>query len=202
MTLPSWWLENASEKRNGARQRMTVHHKAPTSSGVRNIGILFGVVAVLYLARELLIPLAFAIILAMILAPIVALLEKLRLGRVPSALIVLVLAIASVGGISWVIFHELIEVAIQLPEYRENINKKIAAMNAPGKSALGQAAASVQALENRLRAQRQRWFRRPAIPCLGPMTGNRAASLPIPVLNRSRFMLWSSPRMNCSTSAT
>jgi predicted PurR-regulated permease PerM len=146
MTLPSWWLENASEKRSGARQRMTVHHKLPTSSGVRNIGILFGVVAVLYLARELLIPLAFAIILAMILAPIVALLEKLRLGRVPSALIVLVLAIASMGGISWVIFHELIEVAIQLPEYRENINKKIATMNAPGESALGRAAASVQSL--------------------------------------------------------
>jgi predicted PurR-regulated permease PerM len=125
---------------------MTKHQTAPNSSGIRNIAILFAVVAVLYLARDLLIPLAFAITLSMILAPFVAWLQRLRLGRVPSALLVMLVATASVGGISWVIFNDLVEVAIELPAYQENINKKIQALNAPGKSAFGRAAASVQEL--------------------------------------------------------
>jgi predicted PurR-regulated permease PerM len=129
---------------------MTKHQTAPNSSGIRNIGILFAVVAALYLARDLLIPLAFAITLSMILAPFVAWLQKLRLGRVPSALLVMVVATASVGGISWVIFNDLVEVAIELPGYQENINKKIQALNAPGKSAFGRAADSVQALRKQI----------------------------------------------------
>jgi len=111
---------------------VTRHHKAPDSSGIRNIAILFAVVAVLYLAREILIPIAFAVTLSIILAPVVALLEKLHLGRVPSALLVIVVATAGVGGISWVIFNQLVDVAIELPGYRENINKKIDALHAPG----------------------------------------------------------------------
>src|SRR5438270_2305487 len=129
---------------------MIKHPKAPDSSGTRNIGILMAVVAVRYLARELLSPLAFAVTLSMILTPAVALLEKLRLGRVPAALLVIVVAMASAGGVGWVIFNKLVHVANQLPEYRENINQKIAAMNAPGKGALGRAAASVKELGKQL----------------------------------------------------
>jgi len=125
---------------------MTKPHKAPVSSGIRNFGILVAVVAVLYVARDLLIPLAFAVTLSMILAPAVALLQKLRLGRVPSAILVIVVAIASVGGISWVIFNELVAVAIELPGYQENITKKIQAIRAPGNGLFGRAANSVKEL--------------------------------------------------------
>jgi predicted PurR-regulated permease PerM len=125
---------------------MIRNHKSPDSSGIRNIAILFAVVVVLYVARDLLIPLAFAVTLSMILAPLVALLQKLRLGRVPAAIVVIVVATASVGGIGWVIFNELVDVANQLPAYQQNINKKLDAFNAPGKSALGRAAASVEEL--------------------------------------------------------
>jgi predicted PurR-regulated permease PerM len=125
---------------------MTKSQPAPNSSGIRSIAILFAVIAVLYVARELLIPLAFAITLSMILAPIVAWLERLRLGRVPSALLVMLLATACAAGAGWVIFNDLVQVAIELPEYRDNINKKIEALNAPGGSALGRAAESVQEL--------------------------------------------------------
>src|SRR5580658_3078943 len=129
---------------------MTKHQTAPNSSGIRNIAILFAVVAVLYLARDLLIPLAFAITLSMILAPMVAWLQKLRLGRVPSALLVMLIATASVAEVSWVIFNDLVQVAIELPGYRDNINKKIQALNAPGTSALGRAADSVKELGNQI----------------------------------------------------
>ncbi len=120
--------------------------KAPDSPGIRNVAILFAVVAILYVARDLLIPLTFAVTLSMILAPFVAVLQKLRLGRVASALLVIVFATASVGGISWVIFNELISVAIELPGYQENITKKIEAIRAPSNSVLGRAASSVKEL--------------------------------------------------------
>ena len=78
--------------------------KSPVPSGILNIAILVGVVAVLYVAREILIPLAFAVTLSLILAPAVAWLVKLRLGRVPAALLVLAMAMTGAGVVGWVIF--------------------------------------------------------------------------------------------------
>jgi predicted PurR-regulated permease PerM len=127
-------------------QLMTKHHAPSDSSGIRNIGILFAVVAVLYLARQLLVPLALAIILSMILAPVVGLLQKLRIGRVPAALLAVLVAMGAAGGIGWVIFNDLVAVTDDLPSYAENINKKIASLNAPGKSAFGRAADSIKEL--------------------------------------------------------
>ena len=46
--------------------------------------MLFGTIAALYFAREILIPLAFALILTFVLTPVVALLQRSRIGRVPS----------------------------------------------------------------------------------------------------------------------
>jgi predicted PurR-regulated permease PerM len=127
--------------------------KAPgssRSSSVWTVAILIGVIALLYLAREILIPLAFAITVALILAPAVAWLQKARLARTPAVLLVMVISIAAAGTISLVIFNELIDVANQLPDYRENIHNKIQAMHAPSKGAIGRAAASVQDLVKQL----------------------------------------------------
>ena len=53
------------------------------------------VISVLYLARDILIPLSFAITLALILSPAVAWLEKIRVSRVPSVALVMILTIAA-----------------------------------------------------------------------------------------------------------
>ena len=126
--------------------------KSPVPSGILNIAILVGVVAVLYVAREILIPLAFAVTLSLILAPAVAWLVKLRLGRVPAALLVMAMAMTGTGVVGWVIFTDLVDVANQLPEYRENIHRKLEAIRAPGTGAVGRAAASVKELGKELAA--------------------------------------------------
>jgi predicted PurR-regulated permease PerM len=131
---------------------MTKAQVAPRSSSLRTAAILIVVVAVLYLARAILIPLAFAITLTLILAPAVAWLQKARLGRAPAVLLVMVITLAAAGTISLVIFNELIDVANQLPNYQENIHNKIQAMRTPGKGAFGRAAASVQDLVKQLSA--------------------------------------------------
>jgi predicted PurR-regulated permease PerM len=129
---------------------MTAHSKSPVSSGLRNIAILVAVVGVLYMARELLIPLAFAVTLSLILAPAIAWLQKLRMGRIAAALLVLVLAMAGTAAIGWVIFNDLVAVANQLPEYQANIHKKLEAIRAPNTGAVGRAAASVKELGKEL----------------------------------------------------
>jgi predicted PurR-regulated permease PerM len=75
-------------------------HAPRGSSGIRTAAILVAVIAVLYLARQILIPLAFAITLTLILSPTVMWLRRMRLGRVPAVLLVMVVSIAAAGGIS------------------------------------------------------------------------------------------------------
>src|ERR1700749_3060590 len=108
-----------------------------SNSGLRSLGLTCAVVAVLYFAREILIPLALAITVSLILSPLVTALGKLRLRRAPAAILVIIAATASIGCVSWVILNQLVDVAIELPQYRENITRKIDSFNAPGKSALG-----------------------------------------------------------------
>jgi predicted PurR-regulated permease PerM len=122
----------------------------PGSSGVRTAAILIAVIATLYLAREILIPLAFAVTLALILTPAVAWLQKMRMGRIPAVALVIILTVAATGGIAWVIFNQLVGVANELPRYQQNIHNKLEAMRAPGKGALGQAAQSIKELATEL----------------------------------------------------
>ncbi len=146
--------------------KLPVSRKA---SGVRTAAILVAVIAILYLARQILIPLVFAIVLALVLSPAVAWLQKLGLGRLPSVLLIMVVSIAIAGGVGWVIFNELVEVVNDLPSYRQNIHNKIEAIRAPSEGAVGQAAASVKALGKELSS--------PSAPIapLTPIHGRRAA---------------------------
>ncbi|MCU1334564.1 MAG: hypothetical protein JWO19_145 [Bryobacterales bacterium] len=125
-------------------------HRPSGSSGVRTTAILIAVISVLYLAREILIPLAFAITLALILTPAVVWLQKIHLGRVPAVALVMMVTIAAAGGIGWVIFNQLVGVANELPRYKQNIHNKLTEMRTPGKGALGRATASVQELGREL----------------------------------------------------
>ena len=100
----------------------------------------------LYVAREVLIPLAFAITLSLVLSPAVGWLQNVHIRRFPAVLVVMVVAIATAGGISYVIFDQLVQVANELPAYRENIHNKLKALRTPNKGALGRAAESVKEL--------------------------------------------------------
>jgi predicted PurR-regulated permease PerM len=77
-------------------------------------------------------------------APAVLLLQKLHAGRVLSVLTTVMVSVAVAAGIGWIIVNQLVDVANQLPEYRENIQAKIAAFHIPATGPLGRAAESVQ----------------------------------------------------------
>ena len=115
-----------------------------TSSAV---GLLVAA-AILYLARDVLIPLALAILLSFLLAPLVRRLEHWRLGRVPSTVIAVVIGFSIIGGIGLVASRQALSLAAKLPEYRENIREKIHALRAPQNGTIGKAAEAIKELEN------------------------------------------------------
>lgn len=107
-------------------------------------------VAALYFAREILIPLAFALTLALLLNPIVAWLQRLHINRAAASLLALLLFVAAIMGIGWVIVGQLISVADQLPNYQQNIHNKVDAMRSSGRGALGRAAEGVASVAQEL----------------------------------------------------
>jgi predicted PurR-regulated permease PerM len=83
-------------------------------------------IGVFYWARDILIPIALAVLLTFILAPIVTGLRRKGLGRTTSVLVTVILTFVFLAGIGTVIFVEFRSLANELPNYRQNIRKKVA----------------------------------------------------------------------------
>ena len=113
-------------------------------------GPMLGVVIVtasLYLAREVLIPLALALLFSALLAPAVRRLEALRLGRSASALISVGLFLALLAIVGIAAGNQVVSLAGKLPEYKENIEKKLRALHSPPKGDLGKAAKAIKEIQ-------------------------------------------------------
>lgn len=107
-------------------------------------------IAILYLAKVLLLPLGIAILFAFLLAPVVAFFERLKLPR-PIAVLLVILAFAALlCTVSWALFTQLVAIANDLPTYRDNIDQKMQALHSPSNSAFGRAEREVQAIGNDL----------------------------------------------------
>ena len=107
-------------------------------------------IAVLYLAKVLFLPLAFAILFAFLLSPVVSLLERLRLSRAISSAVVIFGFAALLGAAGWALFAQLVDVANDLPTYADNIEAKMAAIHSPSDSAFSRAQQEVEKLSEQL----------------------------------------------------
>ena len=126
---------------------MVTYAESGTRSRTFSLVVLVVVTAILYLARDVLIPLVVAILLSFLLAPAVRLLERWRLGRAPATFIVVLLGFSIIGAVGWFAASQAVSLAAKLPEYRENISAKIRALRAPSEGKLGQAAEAIRDLE-------------------------------------------------------
>jgi predicted PurR-regulated permease PerM len=88
-------------------------------------GSILLTIAFLYWARAVLIPVVLAVLLTFVLAPLVGQLQRHGLGRISSALLVLVLACALVAGIGFVVLHQVSSLVAELPHHKEQIVQKI-----------------------------------------------------------------------------
>jgi predicted PurR-regulated permease PerM/methylmalonyl-CoA mutase cobalamin-binding subunit len=83
--------------------------------------------AVLYLAKDILMPLTMAALLAVIFSPIACRLERL-VGSFVGAALVVVAAVTIVAGIGYFVTVELTSVAVQVTNYTDNIATKLTAL--------------------------------------------------------------------------
>jgi len=81
--------------------------------------------AAIYFGREVFVPLALAGLLSFLLVPASAMLERLGFPRAPSALLVVFLSLAAVATLGWVMLGQVYSLAVELPQYEQNINQKI-----------------------------------------------------------------------------
>src|SRR4051794_19494989 len=94
--------------------------KRPQFFALGSVAIMLGL---LYFAREVLIPLALAILFAFLLTPVVSRLER-RLGRIAATLSVIVAALALFAVFGWIIEQRFVQIVDELPQYRESIRAK------------------------------------------------------------------------------
>jgi predicted PurR-regulated permease PerM len=117
-----------------------------TTSKTSSLAGLLVAAAILYLARDVLIPLALAILLSFLLAPMVRRLEQWHLGRVLSTLVTVAVALMVISAIGYVAARQALSLAAKLPEYRENIQQKMRALRAPPSGEIGKAAEAIKDL--------------------------------------------------------
>lgn len=108
------------------------------------------VIATLYFGRRIFIPVALALVLSFLLTPLVAWLQKIRLGRVPSVLIVLLLCFCLAAGVGWSVAGQLLEITSHIRDYRDNIEEHIRSLHSHRSAPIVQATATIQELNKEL----------------------------------------------------
>src|SRR5215472_18211467 len=100
------------------------------------------VVAILYFARDIIVPITLAVLLSFLLSPVVRALRRLRLGRVAAVTLTSVVTFLVILGFVAVIVQEVSSLARDLPEYRSNLEAKVRSLPqlVPGAGALRRAA--------------------------------------------------------------
>src|ERR671928_2050328 len=83
------------------------------------------VIASLYWARAVFVPLALALMLTFLLQPVVAVLHRRGLGYAPAAVLVVMLLACTMGAISWGAITQLSSLASELPRYQDNLKQKL-----------------------------------------------------------------------------
>jgi predicted PurR-regulated permease PerM len=83
------------------------------------------IITTIYFGRDILIPLAMAILLSFVLAPMVRLLERIRVPRVIAVVGAVVLAFSLIFAMGSLLASQLTQLAVNLPQYQSTISEKI-----------------------------------------------------------------------------
>jgi predicted PurR-regulated permease PerM len=139
------------------------------------------IILTLYFARDLLAPMAFALVLNFLLAPAVALLERWRLSRAVSVVLVILIFFSGLAVTGWVVARQLVHVAELLPDYRDNIQAKLDSLHTPIGGAAGKAINSLEEMTEELSTHANATIAPPAVPeAVLPAVRRRRLQQPVP----------------------
>ncbi len=129
--------------------RATKNASAAALVGIWTVLLTAFVVSVLYVGRELLIPLALAAMLTFLLAPLVGWIER-WIGRITAVLLVVLMLFSLIGGAGWLLTRQVIDLAAKLPAYQSNIDNKLRAIRLPTGGAFGRFSHSLSELRKQM----------------------------------------------------
>jgi predicted PurR-regulated permease PerM len=152
----------------------------PTAAASSTTTVVMAVVlvGVIYLGREVLMPIALAVLMSFVLAPLVGFLQRIHVPRVAAVFLVVLVAFSAVFALGGLMVSQVNQLAGDLPRYQSTLREKIQALRgaAAGSSTLERASEVLQDLGKEL--ERPRGTPRPAIPAGGDPS---ARDKPIPV---------------------
>jgi predicted PurR-regulated permease PerM len=140
------------------------------------------IVTMLYFGREIIIPIAMAILLSFVLAPLVGLLQRLRVPRGLAVVSVVIFAFAVIFATGSLLASQLTQLAGDLPRYQSTITEKIQSFRetTAGRGTLERASGMLKDLSKEL--DKPKDVVQPGT-ALGPSHGQKgsASALPVPV---------------------
>jgi predicted PurR-regulated permease PerM len=125
---------------------------AKSGNSLVTVLVAAAIIAALYFGREVLLPMALAVLLSFVLAPLVKLLQRLYLPRFAAVAIVVLLACGVISGLATLMFAQVSQLAGDLPRYQSNLAEKVQALRgaATASGTLEQASQVLQNLQKEL----------------------------------------------------
>jgi predicted PurR-regulated permease PerM len=97
-----------------------------------SLAVIVVIAAVLYVAKDVFLPLALAMLIAFALSPLVTRLRRLGLPSTASVIVAVIVAFSMLGVFALVVATQLGQLAAELPAYQTNILEKLSALGAMG----------------------------------------------------------------------
>ena len=137
------------------------------------------VIATLYFAKVVFIPLTLALLLSFLLTPVVSALERIKLPRGLAILVVVASLCGLLSLLGWKTYQQVINLTIQIPMYKTALVDKIHAVKGESALELAKASETVKALENEISLPRPAAS---AVPRNKPsVPAGNSQPLPVPV---------------------
>jgi predicted PurR-regulated permease PerM len=153
---------------------------AKPGNSLATVLVAAAIIAALYFGREVLLPMALAVLLSFVLAPPVKLLQRLYLPRFAAVTIVVLLAFGVIFGLASLMFAEVSELAGDLPRYQSNLREKIQALRGAA-TASGTLEQASQVLRNLQKELDRPKSANPASPAAPDASGLPDRPIPVEV---------------------
>ena len=108
------------------------------------------IVAALYVAKGVLVPITLAVLLSFLLSPVCDWLERHWLGRVPAVMVTALVGFTAFGGATWMAVVQVSDLAPRMPEYETNLKVKLQSANAYVSGTLGRVTRTAQGMSENL----------------------------------------------------
>lgn len=108
------------------------------------------IIGALHFAREILLPFVLAVLLSFLLTPAVKRLERWKLGRVPSVMVIVTLSVMLFVVLGWVLANQMYDLAYKLPSYQENILNKAQAFQGDSNGVVARVTGAIEEISRKL----------------------------------------------------